>query len=211
MRKFIMGTICVFLSVVSYGASAALIDNGTYTTDTESGLDWLDLSVTDGQAYNSATTLNPGWRYATNAEVENIFGLLFEGYYNTDGGFSHSSDGAYADQSIDVDNFISLFGLTGTNSSADLSWGFYEDESMTLRLFGVTDFFDGRTIVYGPNHTPDFDGSRPTGSGLVGNYLVRETVVPIPAAVWLFGSGLIGLIGVARRLKPPEGLIFNQQ
>ena len=25
------------------------------------------------------------------------------------------------------------------------------------------------------------------------------TVVPIPAAVWLFGSGLIGLIGVARR------------
>ena len=25
------------------------------------------------------------------------------------------------------------------------------------------------------------------------------TVVPIPAAVWLFGSGLLGLIGVARR------------
>ena len=27
------------------------------------------------------------------------------------------------------------------------------------------------------------------------------TVVPVPAAVWLFGSGLIGLIGVARRKK----------
>ena len=26
-------------------------------------------------------------------------------------------------------------------------------------------------------------------------------VVPVPAAVWLFGSGLIGLIGVARRRK----------
>ncbi|MBI5783055.1 MAG: VPLPA-CTERM sorting domain-containing protein, partial [Gammaproteobacteria bacterium] len=24
-------------------------------------------------------------------------------------------------------------------------------------------------------------------------------VVPVPAAVWLFGSGLLGLIGVARR------------
>ncbi|NOR25951.1 MAG: VPLPA-CTERM sorting domain-containing protein, partial [Desulforhopalus sp.] len=24
---------------------------------------------------------------------------------------------------------------------------------------------------------------------------------PVPAAVWLFGSGLIGLIGVARRKK----------
>ena len=25
------------------------------------------------------------------------------------------------------------------------------------------------------------------------------SAVPVPAAVWLFGSGLIGLIGVARR------------
>jgi hypothetical protein len=31
--------------------------------------------------------------------------------------------------------------------------------------------------------------------------LVQITSVPIPAAVWLFGSGLIGLIGVARRKK----------
>lgn len=30
---------------------------------------------------------------------------------------------------------------------------------------------------------------------------LQTAVVPIPAAVWLFGSGLIGLIGVARRKK----------
>lgn len=29
----------------------------------------------------------------------------------------------------------------------------------------------------------------------------ETTVVPVPAAVWLFGSGLIGLVGVARRTK----------
>jgi hypothetical protein len=28
-----------------------------------------------------------------------------------------------------------------------------------------------------------------------------STVVPVPAAVWLFGSGLIGLVGLARRKK----------
>jgi len=28
-----------------------------------------------------------------------------------------------------------------------------------------------------------------------------QTAVPIPAAVWLFGSGLLGLIGIARRRK----------
>ena len=32
-----------------------------------------------------------------------------------------------------------------------------------------------------------------------GSYLVRVEAVPVPAAVWLFGSGLLGLIGVARR------------
>lgn len=30
-------------------------------------------------------------------------------------------------------------------------------------------------------------------------YTVNTSVVPVPAAVWLFGSGLLGLIGVARR------------
>ncbi|NOQ89498.1 MAG: VPLPA-CTERM sorting domain-containing protein, partial [Gammaproteobacteria bacterium] len=30
---------------------------------------------------------------------------------------------------------------------------------------------------------------------------VGANVVPVPAAVWLFGSGLIGLIGFARRKK----------
>ena len=32
-------------------------------------------------------------------------------------------------------------------------------------------------------------------------YLDEFSVVPVPAAMWLFGSGLIGLIGVARRKK----------
>jgi hypothetical protein len=31
------------------------------------------------------------------------------------------------------------------------------------------------------------------------NVTVASTVVPVPAAVWLFGSGLIGLVGISRR------------
>lgn len=33
----------------------------------------------------------------------------------------------------------------------------------------------------------------------IDNVLVTATVVPLPAAVWLFGSGLLGLIGISRR------------
>ena len=40
-------------------------------------------------------------------------------------------------------------------------------------------------------------------SGVFYDNLVFAEVsqVPVPAAVWLFGSGLIGLVGVARRRK----------
>ena len=38
------------------------------------------------------------------------------------------------------------------------------------------------------------------GSGEA-DYSFTVTTVPVPAAVWLFGSGLLGLIGIARRKK----------
>jgi hypothetical protein len=33
------------------------------------------------------------------------------------------------------------------------------------------------------------------------SFTVATSVVPVPAAVWLFGSGLLGLVGIARRKK----------
>ena len=43
-------------------------------------------------------------------------------------------------------------------------------------------------------------GGRLEGIGDTSNLAAKlGPVVPVPAAVWLFGSGLIGLIGVARR------------
>lgn len=32
------------------------------------------------------------------------------------------------------------------------------------------------------------------GGGYEGNFYVNSSVVSVPAAVWLFGSGLIGLV-----------------
>ena len=38
-------------------------------------------------------------------------------------------------------------------------------------------------------------------SSQLGQYGIDISQVPVPAAAWLFGSGLIGLIGIARRKK----------
>ena len=44
--------------------------------------------------------------------------------------------------------------------------------------------------------TDAFDGADSIG---IDNFTIDS--VPLPAAVWLFGSGLLGLIGIARRKK----------
>lgn len=80
MCKPVICVACACLFVISFNVSAELIDHGTFTKDDVSGLDWLDLSVTAGQSYNTTLTSNPGWRHATNAEVEDLFGLIFDGY-----------------------------------------------------------------------------------------------------------------------------------
>jgi hypothetical protein len=52
-----------------------------------------------------------------------------------------------------------------------------------------------------------------TGGGAIALFLTDEdgnappvNGVPVPAAVWLFGSALMGLVGVARRKNQPAGL-----
>ena len=47
-----------------------------------------------------------------------------------------------------------------------------------------------------------FDGLDASGGRISGNTLAVDLApIPVPAAAWLFGTGLIGLIGVARRKK----------
>jgi hypothetical protein len=39
------------------------------------------------------------------------------------------------------------------------------------------------------------------GTGVTANATTSVNAIPVPAALWLFGSGLLGLVGIARRKK----------
>lgn len=59
-------------------------------------------------------------------------------------------------------------------------------------------------LTLSPTQTSDWvsgDLFSPVTVNYVGG-TVEVGAVPVPAAVWLFGSGLIGLVGIARRGKP---------
>ena len=68
----------------------------------------------------------------------------------------------------------------------------------TLAANEVTNILAG--LWYINIHTPDNPGGEIRGQVLSGTFN-PAAVVPVPAAVWLFGSGLLGLLGVARRKR----------
>ena len=203
MRKFIITALYTFLLTVSLGANAALVDNGSFVTDNVAGLNWLKVDATWDKTYQQALDDNPDWRHATNDEVENLFDILFGGYVANDG-FSDSSSSpnpAYLEQDDDVDAFQSLFGERPGASGSILSIALYQDENSILRHMGSRQIpSTGNTQIYGLNYPTSYTANSKNESIAV--YLVQDAPpVPVPAAVWLFGSGLIGLIGVARRKK----------
>ena len=66
--------------------------------------------------------------------------------------------------------------------------------------FASADFFDTFGLVIAP--AEGFEGVELDYGGITpASFDLGGATVPIPPAAWLFGSGLIGLIGVARRKK----------
>ena len=75
------------------------------------------------------------------------------------------------------------------------------------------DFGDGSSTGYGAFPTPTHTYANPGlydvmlevvdvfGNTDLGGTTADISAIPVPATVWLFGSGLLGLIGIARRRK----------
>ena len=107
-----------------------------------------------------------------------------------------SGDGLFQIEEYDMALFsgFTISGLPGFN-------GFYDDIIGTPYITGISTW--SGTTFGNPGDNWNFKSTDDTYDCCgPGNWLYSSVVVPIPAALWLFGSGLLGMIGIARRKKP---------
>jgi len=192
---------------MAHASASTFIDNGSYTTDTTSGLDWYDVSLTKGLNYNEVIALTStggtlegeNWHYATATEFQSMLGNFLDlapsGFYNSNNGTLSQlvdmlgSTESVTNSSIINGRLINSNAFTPSGSSAS---------QLDLARIATND-----TSYNAISHNGVISNniSDPT----VGSFLVRSTLpastspVPVPAAAWLMGTGLLGLTGFSRR------------
>ena len=204
MRKSVIG---FMLYIFTFSVNAALVDMGKITYDSDTNLEWLDVNETVGTSYSDVLTsvyvMQEGFRYATEAELIVLYDNAGGGgvYYNSNGhpiatnfdaaellielmGCTSYTINKPCDQ-VNEDFHIAMFGpeVIGGLQTASLVDAFYPPDSRS-----------GEGAIW-----LNYADTNPVLTEFWTSYLVRVAPVPIPAAVWLFGSGLIGLIAFAKR------------
>lgn len=202
--------------VLSTSVNAALLSldyvqgsgDNWITYDTETGLDWLDVTLTVNQSFDEVRTgtwYQRGFRHATMEELQ----ALFQHAGTPDDGFDTSV--TYPTETLELaqllgptligDSRVTVSGFTGTDFFGNqITLENNPIGSVFSVRFGKLDYLD--LINSGELGEAHFTGGSLNSSQSdinAGSYLVRTSVVPVPAAAWLFGSGLIGLAGIARR------------
>lgn len=157
-KKKLWGVAIAFVAAVSFNSQASLVpanyEGKETVTDSETGLEWLKLSETLNKSYeqvrNELTTTYLGFRFATNAEVEELMYYNFKTMWGTTWGKtfgSYSSNNSSGGPGwLDVNQLIDNFGYYYSRNMF-YSYGFYYDEDSILRMAGAYSY-DKRTIAY---------------------------------------------------------------
>lgn len=189
MKWFVPIVIC--LNFYSAQVAAALISTndtrfgvGSITTDTNNGLEWLDLTESTSLSVNQVTaSLGAGrkfetFRYATSIEVLNLFAMAGI----PDVGSESSANIAPAQALMDLIGSTSFQGGIGDGREA---FGVVGD--------GTRYTLDGFTSNGVPMMFVGSLGSQGLNASFTsfGHWLVRDTaVVPLPASIGLIVLGL---------------------
>lgn len=137
---------------------------------------------------------------------------------NLDVNYSYSTDVGFSMAMFDVDDFDGLklnqldlnpaadtieilaagggdYSATSTVTASSIT--LFNDNQFVVALTDGTDWFEPVSWTQVVPNTNIYDITFANGTVL--SIDAVPTLVPVPAAVWLFGTGLLGLVGVARR------------
>jgi hypothetical protein len=153
-------------------------DNGDslVTLDTETGIEWLDLTQTDGMSINQAENLLSstfsGWRLPTRTEVTEMMVNAFP----NQAAFVQGG-GSFAGTTFDdeADSFRGLFGHTHADSTFDYTFGLYKNDdgqTNSVILSGVQDRRGNNNVSLYSNH--NMANTYSYSSIVFGVYLVSD-------------------------------------
>jgi len=200
-----------FMLVTGVANAAQVSTGGVFTMFSQQGLDQATATLPSGAPVNVDPSVT-GWvdEDAGTWQVEST-ALFFGLNWTASGGTLVSAPGNYA---LDVNTGVLSNAAPDNTGTADGSMHFTVGAG---EIGGIIDFAYGVTTgikvidVWSINGDGSLTAKRGPGMengpfpgfnaafDLTAPGLV--SAVPVPAAVWLFGSGLLGLVGVARRRK----------
>ena len=106
--------------------------------------------------------------------------------------------GHYTDDALDVDSYAGSAGGNSTYSDGN-GWSYLEYTWTFDSAGGTRDGLMIETRFYDGSSAPETIYIDDLYVSSTGGYIASP--VPVPAAVWLFGSGLLGLAGLRRKQK----------
>ena len=201
INKIVTVVSLFLLSVTAYSVHADTINgsfivNGAFSTnvDLESAPSATLSDVTEITLLTVYGTIDDGTTGGSTGDTNNV---VFSSENKTAGatallagvisvpGFVNIEDWSLELTSLTIeDQYDGLLTLSGMGVLTGSRDGNVYDPTSAIWTFSTTDLGDWNDPVLR-------DGTY--------SMSVQTTVVPVPAAVWLFGSGMIGLVGIARR------------
>lgn len=208
------GALKILLVLLNFTAThATLIDNDSFTTDTETGLDWLDVTGTTNLSINYVRSQMEiggafeGWQYASRVQIGE--------FWNHAGGNGEYSIESVKNSVWSVENnglFNRLSPLWGTTYGTTLDGYIAVATADRVSPLSTTNF-DMRMAMlldwsqYKESATMDrtdmlwhmhLDGIYERE----GHALIRvSSAVPEPTSISLFAIGLLGIFAVKKRIR----------
>ena len=200
--QFSNGVVGGDLSEITVAMSATQRYGNPALTNDGAGTYFAGAGSNTGPGSPAGTVEGALWNFNFYIDIDSNFGETLDDYditlfYDFNPAFDNGPAGLGM---INVTNTIITYLGAGTTTlfegSENLMFGYLASDAAGLLVAPTYTPFD-------PNALGEYNfGIQVSQAGWgVENVRMDVQVVPVPAAVWLFGSGLLGLVGIARRKK----------